>query len=317
MATVKKKPVYGAIAAANPNPTWQNVGQYPGSQYQIPQLQKINPRLDLGIPAPTYQTPNWGALIAGDPDYQGAESEITKMNQMDRGNLRDAIRRAVIESGLSVGQDEDIDAGTLAAAQANQYSSAADIANQLRRGAATSDADLAARGILSSGQFTENRSVLQKSADTARNTLQNALLNTIATGRNQYASTVAERQMQLRQLRETIASRLAQNPGIWGQQQNRVGDVFAPLANASARQMYDTLAGANPSVKAQGFDAWNRQYGSMFGGGGGAAAPVTAAPSTAGGPWGALYAKYGMGVSAGNDANGRPYVIVNGVKRYS
>jgi hypothetical protein len=178
-----------------------------------------------------YKTPNWAALIAGDPDYGAAQSEMTAMNAMDRGSLRDAIRRAVIESGLQVSPDEDIDQGTLAAAAANQFSTTADIGNQLRRGTAQSDAELASRGLLSSGQFTENRSVLQRGADTARNSLQNALLNTIASGRQQYASTVADRAQSLRGIRESIAARLAQNPGIW---QTDMGGPAAPAYGAPA-----------------------------------------------------------------------------------
>ena len=255
---------------------------------------KITPAVGAAFsfnPQQSYAEPNWGALIAGEPDYAEAESSVNRQNLADRGNLRDAIRRAVIQSGFSVGQDEDIDPATLAAAQGNQFSTRADIENQLRRGAATSDAELAARGILSSGQFTENRSVLQKGADTSRNQLQNALLNTIASGRNQYASTVADRRMQLRGIKESIAARLAQNPGIWqaqGQQAGPMGagtagDFFSPLANASAQQMWSAInspsvRNANKDIIARGFQDFVNRYGSQFGGGGGGGAPAVAAP---------------------------------------
>jgi hypothetical protein len=266
--------------------------------------------------APQQQTPNWAALVAGDPDYEAAESEFNKMNLFDRGSLRDAIRRAVIESGLDVGQDEDIDAGTVAAAKANQFSSAADINNQLRRGAASSDAELAARGILSSGQFTENRSVLQKGADTARNSLQGALLDTIRGGRDQYTSKVADRRMQLRALKESIAARLAQNPGVWGQNKSPVADPFSPLANASAQQMWQALQStpaarkANAGMIAQGFDAFLRNYGSQFGGGGGGgAAPPAYGGQPSGGGGAPQIVRYGWenGVQYGYDAAGRKY----------
>jgi hypothetical protein len=246
---------------------------------------------------PTFQTPNFAALVAGDPDYESAEAEFNQANQFDRGSLRDAIRRAVIESGLEVGQDEDIDAGTIAAARANQFSSAADIQNQLRKGAATSDAGLAARGLLSSGQFTENRSVLQKGADTARNTLQSALLNQIQSGRNQYVSTVADRRMQLRGIKESIAARLSQNPGIWQQQQTPAQGAAAPGAaygyGPGGTTVGETAYERALRLRSEGL---NKQYGL----GQPAAAPAGGAPQIV---------RYGWegGVQYGYDAAGRRY----------
>ena len=274
----------------------------------------------IGFQTPQYKTPNWAALIAGDPDYESAESEMNKANLFDRGSLRDAIRRAVVEAGLPVGQDEDIDAGTIAAAQGNQFSSAADIQNQLRRGTAQSDAELAARGILNSGQFTENRGVLQRGADTARNSLQNALLNTIATGRNQYASTVNDRRLQLEGIRQSIAARLAQNPGIWQAGGGPLGpgmggDPFAPLGNASARQMWNAINSAsvrnapqNKALIGQGYDAFLSNYGSLFGGagGGGGGAP---APATPGGG--------GASITGYEWKNGVQYAVMSDGRRLS
>jgi len=257
---------------------------------------KITPAVGAAFsfnPQQSYAEPNWGALIAGEPDYAEAESSVNRQNLADRGNLRDAIRRAVIQSGFSVGQDEDIDPATLAAAQGNQFSTRADIENQLRRGAATSDAELAARGMLSSGQFGENRSVLQRGADQATNTATNSLLDTISSGRQGYARTVEDRMGMLRQLRASIAARLAQNPGIW--QSNRqsqgqaIGNPFAPLGNASPAQMWAAInspsvrnAPQNKALISQGYDAFLRNYGSQFGGGGGGAAPAPAAPGGGG-----------------------------------
>jgi len=252
----------------------------------------------------TYQ-PNFAALVAGDPDYEAAESEFNTANLFDRGSLRDAIRRAVIESGLDVGQDEDIDAGTVAAAKANQFSSAADINNQLRKGAATSDAELAARGILSSGQFTENRGVLQKGADQGRAQLTNALLSTIQGGRNQYTQTVADRRLQLRAIKESIAARLAQNPGIWNNPNAGQGGGAGPGGGVM------TTPGGQPV---------NPYPGSIYqptNPGWGAAGSTAKYQASGGGPWSALYARYGTGVRAGSDPNGRPYVLVNGQKRYT
>lgn len=298
--------------------------------YTPPPIQPVGAGAGAGIGGslagfqPSYQEPNWGALIAGDPEFEGAEAEINMMNKMDRGNLRDAIRRAVIESGLNVGIDEDIDQGTLAAAQANQFSSAADIAGQLRRGSAQSDAELAARGLLSSGQFTENRGVLQRGADVARNSLQNSLLSTIASGRQGYASTVAGRAAQLRQLRASVAARLAQNPGIWGPQNPITrpgagyGDPFAPLGNASAQQMWAAINSPsvrkqNAAIIARGFDDFMRRFGGVLGGGGAPAAPIQGGAAGANaGTWASLNQRYAGQIRAsGNDPGGRPFVILN------
>ena len=245
---------------------------------KLPQITPLSAVGDFGFPQ--YAEPNWGALIAGDPDYSAAESTMNRANLSDRSSLRDAIRRAVIQSGFAVGQDEDIDAATIAAAQGNQFSTKADIDSQLRRGAAQSDAELAARGILSSGQFGENRSVLQKGADQSTAQATGALADTIAGGRQAYTRSVSDRLGQLQSLKAQIAARLAQNPGIWQQQRpgGGIGDVFAPLGNASAQQMWKAInsssvrnAPQNQALIRAGYDAFLRNYGSQFGGGAGAA----------------------------------------------
>jgi len=279
---------------------------------KLPQITPLGAAGDFGFPQ--YSEPNWGALIAGDPDYSAAESTMNRANLSDRSSLRDAIRRAVIQSGFAVGQDEDIDAATIAAAQGNQFSTKADIDSQLRRGAAQSDAELAARGILSSGQFGENRSVLQKGADQSTAQATGALADTIAGGRQAYTRSVSDRLGQLQSLKAQIAARLAQNPGIWQQQRpgGGIGDVFAPLGNASAQQMWNAInsssvrnAPQNQALIRAGYDAFLRNYGSQFGGGGGAAAPVQGA-SAGGAPQIVRYG-YENGVQYGYDASGRRY----------
>jgi len=199
-------------------------------------------------------------------------------------------------------------------AQGNQFSTKADIDSQLRRGAAQSDAELAARGILSSGQFGENRSVLQKGADQSTAQATGALADTIAGGRQAYTRSVSDRLGQLQSLKAQIAARLAQNPGIWQQQRpgGGIGDVFAPLGNASAQQMWNAInsssvrnAPQNQALIRAGYDAFLRNYGSQFGGGGGAAAPVQGA-SAGGAPQIVRYG-YENGVQYGYDASGRRY----------
>jgi hypothetical protein len=229
-ATVQKvTPRYPAIPAYQPtNPGWGGATQANDMSrygYDVPGT-ALAPSQPTG--ASGYQEPDWNALIAGDPTYSGALAGINKQNQFDRGALQEAIRRAVTQSGYNLGTDDWIDATTQQAAAANPLSTRAQIADQLRQGSAQSDAALAARGILSSGQFTQNRGQLQRGADTADAAARDQLLSTILGGQTNYANAVSGRDAELRALRESVAGRLAQNPGIYGP-----GPAEAPAAPAA------------------------------------------------------------------------------------
>lgn len=214
-ATVKK--------AAAPTPAYRPTNPGWGAATQANDMSRYGydvPGTPLAPARPTdasgYSEPDWNALIAGDPQYGSAVSQIGKQNQFDRGALQEAIRRAVTSAGYNLGTDDWIDQATQQAALANPLSTRAQIADQLRSGSAQSDASLAARGLLSSGQFTQNRGTLQRGADSADATARDQLLNVIRGGQNDYLSAVSGRDAELRQLRETVAGRLAQNPGIYG-----------------------------------------------------------------------------------------------------
>lgn len=218
--TVKKKP---AAVAPAPNYGWgsaTHANDMSSFGYDVPSQAPGGPPVVSGaVPSGGgggFQEPDWAALIAGDPEYQSAMSGFGKANANDHGALQEAIRRAVVGGGYDLGTDEWIDETTRQAALGNQTSTRAGIADELRRGSAQSDASLAARGILSSGQFTENRGQLQRGADTANASARDQLLNVILGGQRGYANAVSERDAQLQQLRASVAGRLAQNPGIFG-----------------------------------------------------------------------------------------------------
>jgi hypothetical protein len=231
---VKKKNPYGSLGPSPGTVAKINAASYPnypaynpyGSLGPSPQtVAKVNAAIaapaagagaGVGPAPPAWQEPDWNALIGGDPEYASALSGITKQNQFDRGALQEAIRKAVVSGGYNLGTDDWIDSTTAEAAAANPLSTRAQIADQLRAGSAQSDAALAARGLLSSGQFTANRGNLQRGADTADASARDQLLNVIHGGQNDYLSAVSGRDAELRQLRATVAGRLAQNPGIFG-----------------------------------------------------------------------------------------------------
>ena len=156
-----------------------------------PKAWGIGPGYGAGVSAalasiPTTAGPNFGAmysggagagiqmqnpyanLIGGDYDVQGMESRMNATLGRARGDFQSQLRQALIDLGVvdksKLGNlGGYIDAATIQKAAENKYSRNAQIEQQVQSQRAQSEAALAARGLLSSGQLaTESeRSIAQ------------------------------------------------------------------------------------------------------------------------------------------------------------
>jgi hypothetical protein len=104
---------------------------------------------------------DYNALIGGDWEVQFAETDMEAQLARARANLRKGLNQGLIDLGVvdpsklgSLGKY--IDKDTITKAAENKYSTMARVAQEETRSKATSNAQLAARGILTSGQTTKN-----------------------------------------------------------------------------------------------------------------------------------------------------------------
>jgi hypothetical protein len=112
-------------------------------------------------------------MIGGDWEVQGAESEMNARMGRARGDFTSQIRQALIDLGVtdtsklgSLGSY--IDADTISKAAENKYSQTAQISQQETAKQAQSQAALAARGMLSSGQLTTDTERTLAEGESAR-----------------------------------------------------------------------------------------------------------------------------------------------------
>lgn len=144
------------MRAMNPSmtATWGWTPEQGASYWGTPQVE-----------APSYQGAS-GFDYAPIAPYQGPSSSLLESQQTEdlgamSSSMTSRIRQALVDLGLSdqtqLGADaaKYVDAPTLEAAKANKYSLFQQIANSSERATAQARAQLAARGMLSSGQLTK------------------------------------------------------------------------------------------------------------------------------------------------------------------
>jgi len=122
---------------------------------------------------PQWQSPDYGSMISGDWEVQGAEADMGAQMARARGDFQAQLRSQLIDLGLtdtsqlgSLGQY--IDADTIKKAVENKYSATAQIAQGAERSRAGNNAALAARGLLSSGQTTKSQQDVSAAAESGR-----------------------------------------------------------------------------------------------------------------------------------------------------
>jgi hypothetical protein len=117
--------------------------------------------------------PNYAGLIGGDWEVQFEEGQSAAALARAKAQYRQSLNQALVDLGVSdlgqLGQfGQYIDQDTIAKAAGNKYSTMAKIAQEATQRKAMSNASLAARGILTSGQTTENLENITEAAEGAR-----------------------------------------------------------------------------------------------------------------------------------------------------
>ena len=168
----------------------------------------------------------YAGLIGGDYGVQGMESLMNAQMGTARGNFQSQLRQSLIDLGVvdpsSLGNlGQYIDANTIQQAAANKYSQTAQLQQQQTIQDAQSQAQLAARGLLSSGQLTTDQEASIREAEQGRYTALRSFLAGGAQGLGSLAQMNDQLAMQLAQARADAAMRAAQtygwlDPSQWG-----------------------------------------------------------------------------------------------------
>jgi hypothetical protein len=173
---------------------------------------KPPPRAPSQIGIPGYN-PDLSGAVAGDWELAAAQGDIEAANAADEAAARENI------NALAVGWGGDlsdmvrqglIDPGAAEAARANQFSTMAELGRQLQTGQGRAQAQLAARGILSSGALPGMEAELNRQYQQETQTGLQELMGQIRGIRSSQAQARAERQGGLANVRANIAARLSQ-----------------------------------------------------------------------------------------------------------
>jgi hypothetical protein len=186
--------------------------------YTSPQIQQS--LLGGGYRAPRSAGPNYADLIAGDWEVQFAQGQSEAQLARARAAYRKSLNQQLIDLGLTDtsrigGLGQYIDPETVTRAAENKYSSMARISQEEARAKAQSNAALAARGILTSGQTTKNTEDIIAGAEGSR---YSALRDFLAGGEQGLQGiSELEDQMawQVAQARAAAANRAAQTYRWW------------------------------------------------------------------------------------------------------
>ena len=186
--------------------------------------------------APSFQD-YINAGIAGDWEVQGAQDEFgARMGQL-RGGLQENLRQALISLGLTdpsklEGFGSYIDADTITKAAQNKYSTTAQIAQQEQKANAQSQAALAARGILSSGQTTTEAEEIASEGERGRFAALQQFLGAGRTGLEGLTAEEARLRGQIINAQGNAGQRLAQQYG-WEYPEPEAEAEWNPVAEAA------------------------------------------------------------------------------------
>jgi len=163
----------------------------------------------------------YAGLIGGDYGVAEMESLMNARMGRARGDFQSQLRQALIDLGVtdtsklgSLGKY--IDAATIKNAAANKYSQMAQVEQQQTAQQAQSQAALAARGMLSSGQTTSDAEKIIAQGEQTRYGALRDFLSGGAQGLTQLADLNDEMAMQLAQARADAAARAAETYGWLG-----------------------------------------------------------------------------------------------------
>ena len=210
----------------------------------------------VNVQTPTYGTAggtgnnvDWASMIGG--SYEVAQAEAMMGAQMARAktNLQNSLRMNLIDLGIGdktqLGDlSKYIDKDTLKQAIANKYSTYAQVGDQQRIANASNDADLAARGILSSGQTTKSAQDVVNQGEQARYSGLREFLRSGQTGLEHMGDVESQMAQGVMSARFAAAARLAQQYATTGAGGGTDLGSAAPAAPAAAAP-YDPYTDPN------------------------------------------------------------------------
>jgi len=194
---------------------------YPTSD--IASVMSKTPQAPGGPPVfnmPDYQEPDWNSLINANFYTQEAESQAGPQRAQADINLKSGIANALYNYGWDPSTmglagwgtaAPYIDQAAIDAASGNQYSALATTARQQAAAQAQSDAALAGRGMLSSGQQATNTGNIQTAAGEARQNAYSTLMGAVQTGINRRADVESQIAQALSDARAKAAAFVSQN----------------------------------------------------------------------------------------------------------
>lgn len=185
---------------------------------------------------------DWGGLIGSSYEVSAAQALMASEMARARSNLKADLRQNFIDLGLpdtsqlgNLGQY--INKGTIQAAINNKYSTYGQVALAEARANASNDAELAARGILQSGQTTSSREDVINQAEQARYMGLRDFLRSGQTGLEHVGDVQAQMAQGVMQAQFAAAQRIAQQQA-----------AAAAAAAASNAQIYGPSYPSTPSV---------------------------------------------------------------------
>lgn len=222
--------------------------------------------------------PDYAALIGGDYGVQQAETDMAARMGRARGDFQSQLRQMLVDLGVSDksklgGLGQYIDQDTLNAAAANKYSQTAQIGQQEAAANAQNQANLAARGILTSGQMTTNLENVTAQAEQGRYSALRDFLSGGAQGLTQLADLQDQLAQGVAQARAAAADRAAQEyywqsmMGGGGAGAGGAGGAgwLAPTGNYGPTGMAGGALGAlgrvNPARGQSAYDIWRQEHG--------------------------------------------------------
>jgi hypothetical protein len=160
------------------DPNWAQAAEYGWTGSADPNVvTRATPNQYGGLPntqiGSSSRTNPYANMIGGDWEVAQNEAEMASQMARGRGQLQQSIRTALIDLGVAdpskIGKfSQYIDQDTITQAANNKYSRTAQINQQEATKRAQTDAALAARGMLSSGQLTKSTEDIVASAEGGR-----------------------------------------------------------------------------------------------------------------------------------------------------
>lgn len=188
-----------------------------------------------------WQTPDYQALIQGDPSYMQTLASISASGEDAARQRADAVRRALIGFGATPSGWQsafgDVTPDVVSAAGTNPFSTSRQLLEARHTGSADLAAALGARGILSSGAYTGGENMLQHGYESSLNDATQQLLGALGGYEGSYTDALRQLEIQRIQALSEAASRVqANNPATFipDPTPTTPGPVSAPPPTTSA-----------------------------------------------------------------------------------